>query len=103
MSDYYDVVLEQDERIEELESEIATLKEKNKKYRETLEKIATALETVEPVLSYQLNLVSSFEDFASSVGGGYVSEEQRKWNEIVYDAADIIESNIARRVLEDNH
>ena len=39
MSDYYDVVLEQDERIEELESEIVTLKEQNKKYREVLEMV----------------------------------------------------------------
>jgi len=89
------------EEMLDIRSENSSLKKENKKLREALEEVSKALETVEPVVDHQMSVISEFEDFASSVGQGYVSKEQRDWNELVYDAYDIISDNPAKKVLKE--
>jgi 2-phospho-L-lactate transferase/gluconeogenesis factor (CofD/UPF0052 family) len=86
--------------LNQLQSENTKLQAKLDLAVEALEKYKKATSDLEPVIAHQLQIVIDFEDFAESVGAGYISKEQREWNKMAYEAAEIIESRYAEKALE---
>ena len=105
--DYYTITsavgitFEGENKIKELQHRLVKAEQQRDLAVGALEKYKTATSVLEPIISHQLQIVSDFEDFTSSVGGGYVSKEQHEWNKIAYDAADIIESRLAEKALKE--
>lgn len=98
-SEMRDSILELRDSLEKLQAENSELKRKLDLAVEALKKYKKATNDLEPVVSHQLQIVSDFEDFADSVGAGYVSKEQKEWNKMVYEAAEIIELRCAEKAL----
>jgi len=64
----------------------------NDKLKRELVSIKRSLATVEPVVQYVCDIVTNYEDLASSTGLS-IDRESKTWHQTVYNAYEIIESS----------